>query len=289
MRRPIFTGVATAIVTPFNEGTVDFAVIEPAAGSRSLPPGIDAHCRLRNDRRRRPRMTAQPKSLRSSRIPVKYCRRAVQGHRRHAATNDTAHAVRAEPCQHAPMGADGRPAGHALLQQMHAGGSCLHTITAVADAVACPVIVYNVPSRTGVDISVETCRRLAASIRGSAASRRPAASTAEGCAHPERSCGDDSAALERQRRSDRSPLDGTRREGRHFRPIQRASERNDVSRWSVPASRTTTQQTPGACSAQLMGLIDAFVLRSKPDPCQAARSSWRAFPVGDCPACRSRR
>mgnify|MGYP002909734003 FL=1 len=32
--------------------------------------------------------------------------------------------------------------------------------TAAADTVPCPVIVYNVPSRTGVDISVETCRTL---------------------------------------------------------------------------------------------------------------------------------
>ena len=34
--------------------------------------------------------------------------------------------------------------------------------TAAADTVPCPVIVYNVPSRTGVDVSVETCRALCA-------------------------------------------------------------------------------------------------------------------------------
>lgn len=33
--------------------------------------------------------------------------------------------------------------------------------TAAADTLPCPVIVYNVPSRTGVDVSVETCRVLA--------------------------------------------------------------------------------------------------------------------------------
>lgn len=33
--------------------------------------------------------------------------------------------------------------------------------TTLADAVSCPVILYNVPSRTGVTIAPETCARLA--------------------------------------------------------------------------------------------------------------------------------
>ena len=60
MKKPVFEGVATALVTPFKQGTVDFAVMNQLLDLQ-LAAGVDAVGR------RRPMETAiPPSSIRSS-------------------------------------------------------------------------------------------------------------------------------------------------------------------------------------------------------------------------------
>ena len=74
-------------------------------------------------------------------------------------TNDTAHTI--ELAQQAERaGADGAARGHAVLQQAAAERPVAH-FTAVADATGLPVMLYDIPGRTGTPIATETLMRLA--------------------------------------------------------------------------------------------------------------------------------
>ena len=74
-------------------------------------------------------------------------------------TNDTAHSLQLSRVA-ASMGADAVLMVTPYYNKCTQAGLIAH-YTAAADTLPCPVIVYNVPSRTGVDVSVETCRVLA--------------------------------------------------------------------------------------------------------------------------------
>lgn len=90
---------------------------------------------------------------------VKYCAgrcKIIAG----TGTNDTGSHLAVEPCR-CVYGRGRRAAGDTLYNKCTQAGLIAH-YTAAADTVPCPVIVYNVPSRTGVDVSVETCRALCA-------------------------------------------------------------------------------------------------------------------------------
>lgn len=148
---------------------------------------------------------------------VKYCAgrcKIIAG----TGTNDTAHTLQLSRVA-ASMGVDAVLLVTPYYNKCTQAGLIAH-YTAAADTVPCPVIVYNVPSRTGVDVSVETCRALCAhpNIGGikEASGQRP-----EGHAHSGRLRGG-ASALERKRRSDRT-ADGGRREGCDLRFVQCAA------------------------------------------------------------------
>ena len=74
-------------------------------------------------------------------------------------SNSTAEAI--ELTRHAKTaGADARAGRHALLQQADQEGLYQH-YKAINDAVELPILIYNIPGRTGVDMSVATMARLA--------------------------------------------------------------------------------------------------------------------------------
>ena len=167
MKKPVFEGVATALVTPFKQGTVDFAVMNQLLDLQ-LAAGVDAVvvCGTTGEAST---MTDNEK-LALIAHTVKYCAgrcKIIAG----TGTNDTAHTLQLSRVA-ASMGVDAVLLVTPYYNKCTQAGLIAH-YTAAADTVPCPVIVYNVPSRTAVR---------SARIRTSAGSRRPAAASRRPCA-----------------------------------------------------------------------------------------------------------
>ena len=154
MKQPIFEGVATAMVTPFKNGTIDASQWEIL-----LQRQIDAHvdavvvCGTTGE--------AATMSDDEQLALIAHTVRYVAGRCKVIAgtgSNDTSHCVQLS--RHAAqIGADALLVVTPYYNKCTQNGLAAH-FTAVADAVDIPVIVYNVPSRTGMDISVDTYRVL---------------------------------------------------------------------------------------------------------------------------------
>ncbi len=151
-----FTGVFTALVTPFRNGAVDEAAFvalaerQIAAGVHGLVPvGTTGETATLSHHEHR-RVISLSVETAAGRVPV------IAG----AGSNSTAEAI--ELVGHAmAAGADAalvvtpyynRPSQEGLFQHY----------SAIASAVDLPLIIYNVPSRTSVDIANDTLARLAA-------------------------------------------------------------------------------------------------------------------------------
>ena len=151
-----FTGVFTALVTPFRDGAVDepafVALVERQieAGAHGLVPvGTTGETATLSHKEHR-RVITLTVEVAAGRVPV------IAG----AGSNSTAEAI--ELVGHAmASGADAalvvtpyynRPSQEGLFQHY----------AAIAGAVDIPLIVYNVPSRTSVDIANDTLARLSA-------------------------------------------------------------------------------------------------------------------------------
>lgn len=149
-------GTFTAIITPFRDGKVDEAawthLIERqiAEGVHGLAPcgttGEAATLKL-EERQRLVELCVQ---VARGRVPV------LAG----AGSNDTAEAI--ELTRHAKrVGADAAMVVAPYYNRPSQEGILAH-FRAINEVVQLPLLVYNVPSRTGVDISVETMARLSA-------------------------------------------------------------------------------------------------------------------------------
>ena len=154
MKQPVFEGVATALVTPFKNGTVDYTMLEQLLDFQ-LASGVDAIviCGTTGEA-----STMSPQEqLGTIAHAIKYTAgrcKIIAG----TGSNNTAH------CLEMSRVADSMGAGALLLvtpyyNKCTQAGLVRH-YTTVADTVRCPVIVYNVPSRTGVEISVDTLAEL---------------------------------------------------------------------------------------------------------------------------------
>ena len=154
MKQPVFEGVATALVTPFKNGTVDYTMLEQLLDFQ-LAGGVDAIviCGTTGEA-----STMSPQEqLGTIAHAIKYTAgrcKIIAG----TGSNNTAH------CLEMSRVADSMGAGALLLvtpyyNKCTQAGLVRH-YTTVADTVRCPVIVYNVPSRTGVEISVDTLAEL---------------------------------------------------------------------------------------------------------------------------------
>lgn len=155
MKKPLFTGLCTALVTPFLDGQVNYPMLDVLI-RRQVHAGVQAVV-LCGTSGESPTLSDEEK-LEIFRRGVK----AADGEIKIIAgtgSNDTAHAVRlsqaAESC-----GVDGLLAVTPYYNKATQPGLVKY-YRAIADAVSLPVIAYNVPTRTGVDISCETCRELA--------------------------------------------------------------------------------------------------------------------------------
>ncbi|MBQ7288976.1 MAG: 4-hydroxy-tetrahydrodipicolinate synthase [Clostridia bacterium] len=156
MKRKIFTGAATALITPFNEDyTVNYAELEKLVDDQ-INANIDALviCGTTGeastlDHKDHIKVLEVAIKAASGRVPV------IAG----TGSNDTLYAVTLSQAAE-KLGADGL-----LLVTPYYNKTCQNGLVAhytyIADRVDTPIILYNVPSRTGVDIKPETYAKLA--------------------------------------------------------------------------------------------------------------------------------
>lgn len=155
MSDPLFRGVFPALITPFRDGALDEEAFvrlverQIAGGVHGLVPvGTTGEtATLSHDEHRR--VVELCVKTAAGRVPV------IAG----AGSNSTAEAI--ELVRHAKqVGADAALVVTPYYNRPSQEGLYAH-YKAINDAVELPVIIYNVPGRTSVDISNETLARLA--------------------------------------------------------------------------------------------------------------------------------
>ena len=154
MGKPLFTGVCTALVTPFLDGKVNFPMAEQLL-LRQMDAGISAVVIAGT--------TGESATL-SDGEKIELFRRCkayvgdactiIAG----TGSNSTEHAVELSMAAEA-AGADAVLVVSPYYNKATPDGLFAHYL-AIANAVALPVILYNVPTRTGVDIPVSVYQRL---------------------------------------------------------------------------------------------------------------------------------
>lgn len=154
MKHPFFSGVCTALVTPFLKDTVNYPMLEQLL-RRQYDAGIQALviCGTTGESAT---LTDEEKltMFRYAKKSGPEDLRIIAG----TGSNSTAHAIAlSQAAQDA--GADGLLVVSPYYNKATPEGLYLH-YAAIASSVQIPVILYNVPSRTGVDIPVEVYRRL---------------------------------------------------------------------------------------------------------------------------------
>ncbi len=156
MKEPLFSGACTALVTPFLNGQINYPMAEQLL-KRQMEAGIQAVV-IGGTTGESPTLTDEEKLTLFRR-----CKEYVGDHCKIIAgtgSNDTAHAVAlsraAEEC-----GVDGLLIVSPYYNKATPDGLFAHYL-AIAHAVSLPIILYNVPSRTGVDIPVSVYKRLSA-------------------------------------------------------------------------------------------------------------------------------
>ena len=154
MRKPLFTGSGVAIVTPFRNGTVDFNTFGRLLDFQ-ISGGTEATMVCR------PTGEASTMTYRERMRTIEYCVDHVNGRVPVIAgsgSNATSNAI-ALSRDAERAGADGLLVVTPYYNKATQAGLIRH-YTAIADAVTKPVILYDVPSRTGVTIAPETYAEL---------------------------------------------------------------------------------------------------------------------------------
>ena len=154
MKTPVFEGMASAIITPLNEKGIDFELFAKLV-EWQIAEGIDAivvcgttgEGSTLTDEEHKQAIAFMVKQV-AGRVPV------IAG----TGSNDTAYAV--ELTKHASlMGVDGVLTVTPYYNKATQKG-LIKSFTQIADASSVPVILYNVPSRTGVNIAPKTVLEL---------------------------------------------------------------------------------------------------------------------------------
>lgn len=154
MKKTRFTGVCTALVTPFLDSEVSYPMLE-----QLLRRQIDAGIRtvvICGTTGESPTLSDEEKLTMFKRAKdyVGSDCMIIAG----TGSNNTAHALKlsiaAEKC-----GVDGLLLVSPYYNKTNPDGLYNHYAT-IAQSVGLPIILYNVPSRTGMDIPVSVCKRL---------------------------------------------------------------------------------------------------------------------------------
>ncbi len=155
MKKTVFTGAATAIITPFKNGKIDYEAFEKLINWQ-VNEGIDAivvcgttgEASTLTDDEHRDAIKFAVDTV-GGRVPV------IAG----TGSNDTAYAIELtkDACE---AGADAVLVVTPYYNKATQKG-LIEMFTAIADASTKPVILYNVPSRTGCNILPATAAKLA--------------------------------------------------------------------------------------------------------------------------------
>ena len=154
MNKCIFTGISTALVTPFLDGKVNYPMMEQLLRYQ-MDSGIESVvvCGTTGEAST---LTDQEK------IEIYHrCKNYVGNHCQIIAgtgSNNTAHAIELS-VKAQEMGADALLIVTPYYNKATADGLIAH-YSAIAHCVDIPIILYNVPSRTGVDIPVSVYKQL---------------------------------------------------------------------------------------------------------------------------------
>ncbi len=184
MREPVFTGSCPAIITPFDDnGALDYDTFDQLVEAQ-IAGGVDAICVCGTTGE------CATMSIREHIALVEHCVAAVN-HRvkviAGAGSNDTSAAVYLS--QHAQdAGADALLLVTPYYNKATQEGLIKH-YEYVADRVDLPIILYNVPSRTGVSFKAETYQRLAENPKFNGI--KEASGDFSLLAHTRHLCGDD--------------------------------------------------------------------------------------------------
>ena len=154
MKQPVFTGVCTALVTPFLNNEVNYPMVEQLI-KRQINAGVSAIV-LSGTTGEAPTLSDHEKMeliKRAKSYAGNNCK-IIAG----TGTNATSHAI------HMSMAAEKAGADALLVVSPYYNkgtedGLYSHFL-AIAQSVDIPVILYNVPSRTGVDIPISVYKKL---------------------------------------------------------------------------------------------------------------------------------
>lgn len=155
MKKTVFTGAATAIITPFKNNKIDFEAFAKLIDWQ-IAEGIDAivvcgttgEASTLTDEEHKEAIKFTVEQV-AGRVPV------IAG----TGSNDTAYAI--EMTEYAcSVGADAVLLVTPYYNKATQNG-LIKSFTAIADASTKPVILYNVPSRTGCNILPATAAKLA--------------------------------------------------------------------------------------------------------------------------------
>lgn len=154
MTKPFFTGACTALVTPFLNGNINYPMVEVLI-QRQINAGIPAVV-LSGTTGESPTLSDAEKLLlfRVAKKTAGDALKIIAG----TGSNSTAHAVELSIAAE-NEGADGLLIVSPYYNKATPEGLYAHYVS-IASAVKIPIIVYNVPSRTGVDIPVSIYREL---------------------------------------------------------------------------------------------------------------------------------
>lgn len=151
----IFKGAATALVTPFIDDKVDFKSLETLV-DKQLEGNIDAL--IVNGTTGEPTTMTHFERTAVAGAVIEHVRKRIPvilG----AGSNNTYTAIEYAK-ENEQLGADGILTVTPYYNKCTQSGLVAH-YKAIADSVDLPVIMYNVPGRTGVNIAPETCLKLA--------------------------------------------------------------------------------------------------------------------------------
>lgn len=154
MKKPIFTGSGVALVTPFTESGINYPKLEEL---------IEFHIAHKTDALIICGTTGEGSTMTMEEHEqvLKFCVEKANGRIpmiAGAGSNDTNSAIRL--CQYAEsVGYDGLLMVTPYYNKATQKGLCAH-YGKIAESTKLPIILYNVPSRTGVSISLDTLKYL---------------------------------------------------------------------------------------------------------------------------------
>lgn len=156
MKNPIFTGVCTALVTPFLDNKVNYPLLEQLLRNQ-ITSGIKAIV-LSGTTGEASTLTDYEKAelIKRSKDYIGDTCKIIAG----TGSNATSHAVTLSK-QAEDTGADALLVVSPYYNKANPEGLIAH-YSAIAESVSIPIIMYNAPSRTGVDMPVSVYQQLCA-------------------------------------------------------------------------------------------------------------------------------